>query len=155
MDAYWRHTNEHVLVFESVAYFCAMASFHVNETVRYAFDDDRNAANGGMLEAFNQANAIIRDMWFGFSPEDYALSRLLLYPKEAPLATERFIGVIAASEGRDFPLFPGELARALAENIPSDFPVSAQEDGLCRVIAAELIETTAARLAYYLANRED
>lgn len=115
MQSYWRHTKPHVILYETLAYLWCIESLKVNETVQYAFDDDKNAVKRGVLDGLNRANALIRDHWLGFSPEIYAMSRMLFYPKEASLAAENFFRLLAASEGRDFPLFPAELPHPTSE----------------------------------------
>ena len=156
MHAYWRYTNPNVVLYETVAYVWSRMSAEVNTSVQYAFDDDRQVVTAAMLGGLNQANAIIRDGWFGFAPEDYALSRLLLYPRDKAAATERFFSVLALSEGRDFPLFPGELPPAGTKK------PSAEASGLNTLSRdfgaapiASLSRETAALVSHYLDHRLD
>jgi hypothetical protein len=151
---YWRHTSANVVFFEAAAYFWSMLSFDINETVRYEFEEDKNAVKSGMLDGFNNATAIMRNDWFGFSSETYALSRIFLYPKDPAKAAENFYRVLEASEGRDFPLFPGELVHKMSdEPLLVSGGLSLHTGKLYGDIKPELDKAAASLVSYYLENR--
>lgn len=155
MQSYWRHTNPHVVLFETTTYFWSLLSFDASQTVQYAFDEDKNAVKSAMLDALNQANAMIRDGWFGFSPEVYALSRLLLYPNDKSTAAERFFDVLAQSEGRGFPLFPNELPHAPAETPAVALELSHRNRAVYQDLTDQLHQAAAHLVACYLNDRLD
>ena len=155
MQSYWRHTDPNVVLFETTTYFWSLLSFDTSQAVLYAFDDDKNAVKSAMLDALNQANAMIRDGWFGFSPEVYALSRLLLYPNDTSTAAECFFDVLALSEGRDFPLFPNELPHATGETLGAGLGLSQHHHAIYQGFTDQLQQTAAPLVACYLNDRLD
>ncbi len=155
MQSYWRHTNPNVVLFETTTYFWSLLSFDTSQTVQYAFDDDKNAVKSALLDALNQANAMIRDAWFGFSPEAYAFSRLLLYPNDISVSAERFFGVLALSEGRDFPLFPNELPHATGETPGVPPGLSHRDLAVYQDLTDQLQQAAAPLVACYLNDRLD
>ncbi|RJX30746.1 MAG: hypothetical protein C4516_08285 [Oxalobacter sp.] len=155
MQSYWRNTNPNVILYEVLAYLWCKVSFSASETVKYAFDDDKHAINCGMLAGLNQANAMIKKQWFGFSPEIYALSRMLFYPKEAPFAASHFSHVLQASEGRDFPLFTGELPHPTSDKTPPPSAIDAHVLALSGDIGTSLERRIAALVSHHIAYRFD
>jgi hypothetical protein len=157
LDTHWHNTSAKVVAFESLAFLWNKLSANVRDNIRHEFEDDRLAVAKGVLGGFNTAVAVLARQWPGFSPEKYALSRILIYPSDPEEAADCVCRLILRSVGLTLPLLPGEARKAVTE------AATVQSAGLLiesirsssKVIGLDLTKTISNLVAHYLEHRHD
>jgi len=156
MESYWRITSTNVAIFESAVYMWSMLSFDVREIVKCEFDKDKEAVVGAMLGGFYAATKVMKSKWSEFSPEEYALSRIFLYPSDSIKAAERFCRVLISSEGMILPLTSAEINRGIDRELnDAERVLLSHINNFYDEIRLELGDAVSGVVSFYLDNRLD